>query len=53
MSTATDSPRRPSALVLADKLAKIAETHPDPKVRAAAKRDAEGYRAAVAAKANR
>jgi hypothetical protein len=32
------------------KLDRVAETHPDPKIRAAAKRDADGYRAALKAK---
>lgn len=32
------------------KLERVAETHPDPKIRAAALRDAQGYAAALAAK---
>lgn len=35
---------------LIEKLERVAATHPDPKVRAAAKRDADGYRKALAAK---
>lgn len=35
---------------LIDKLERVAETHADPKIRAAAKRDAEGYKAALAKK---
>jgi len=35
---------------LIDKLERVAATHPDPEIRAAAKRDAEGYKAALAKK---
>lgn len=35
---------------LIEKLERVAATHPDPQVRAAAKRDAEGYAKALAKK---